>query len=146
MQLWADYRFCTKKAFFSTKKVPPVFHVFAPKLFFFRTKFVFFSHQNNFFPHQMISVILSDSAPNLFWFCTKMTPNLWKLGQNYIDFAPNISWIFSGLAPNISRFCTNLSQISTKCVDAIQNKSSITTLLHQISLIFQIWPPVSQFC
>ena len=136
--LWADYRFCTKKAFFSTKKVPPVFHVFAPKLFFFRTKFVFFHTKTIFF------------APNHFCklirFCTKMTPNLWKLGQNYIDFAPNISWIFSGLAPNISRFCTNLSQISTKCVDAIQNKSSITTFLHQISLIFQIWPPVSQFC
>ena len=48
-QFPVDYRFCTKKAFFSTKRVPPVFHVFAPKLFFFRTKFVFFPHQNNFF-------------------------------------------------------------------------------------------------
>ena len=75
-----------------------------------------------------------------------MTPNLWKLGQNYIDFAPNISWIFSGLAPNLFRSSTKLSPISTKCVDALKNESSITTLLYQISVIFQIWPPVSQFC
>ena len=58
--------FCTKKFSFCTKRVPLVFHVFAPKLFFFRTNLVFFLHQNNFFLHQMISVIVSDSAPNLF--------------------------------------------------------------------------------
>ena len=50
--------FSTKTSLFSTKKVPPVFHVFTPKLFFFRT--------NNFLLQQMISVIVSDSATILF--------------------------------------------------------------------------------
>ncbi len=120
------------------------------RFFTFLHQNYFFSAPNSFFFHTKTIFFAPNYFCKLIRFCTKFILILHqifcKLGQNYIDFAPNISWNFSGLAPNISRFCTNLSQISTKCVDAIQNKSSITTLLHQISLIFQIWPPVSQFC
>ena len=120
------------------------------RFFTFLHQNYFFSAPNSFFFHTKTIFFAPNHFCKLIRFCTKFILILHqifcKLGQNYIDFAPNISQIFSDLAPNISGFCTNLSQISTKCVDAIKNESSITTLLHQISVIFQIWPPVSQFC
>ena len=120
------------------------------RFFTFLHQNYFFSAPNSFFFHTKTIFFAPNHFCKLIRFCTKFILILHqifcKLGQNYIDFAPNISWNFSGLAPNLFRSSTKLSPISTKCVDAIKNESSITTLLHQISVIFQIWPPVSQFC
>ena len=66
------------RLFLTPKRSRRFFTFLHQNYFFFRTNLVFFLHQNNFFLHQMISVIVSDSAPNLFWLCTKVTPNIWK--------------------------------------------------------------------
>ena len=53
-----------KRLFLAPKRSRRFFTFLHQNYFFFRTNLVFFLHQNNFFLHQMISVIVSDSAPN----------------------------------------------------------------------------------
>ena len=84
----AEICFCTKTSLFSTKKVPPVFHVFAPKLFFFPHQLVFFPKPKQFF-----------SAPNDFgnciWFCTKLILFLHQNDTKSLEAGTKLFWFFT---------------------------------------------------
>ena len=87
------------------------------RFFTFLHQNYFFSAPNSFFFHTKTIFFAPNHFCKLIRFCTKFILILHqifcKLGQNYIDFAPNISWNFSGLAPNLFRSSTKLSPIST---------------------------------